>query len=249
MNLDRLRCALAVFLAGTLTPGSVRADGPGSRLTTPYQMPHVPAVAFTNSPRLGDLVRAGRLYLSLDDAIALAIENNLDVEYQRFNRDTARFELLRAEGGGLTRGMTLIVSEAPAGVGGPTAPLVTSPASRTAAGSTIATNPIELGGLGQVQSNLSITGQVAPSSGTPVPIFDPAIFGRFNWLHQSAPQTNPVITGVENLITENSVASAGVRQGYTSGLQISGSFDNTFQSINSLRSNYTPYSTSSLGLT
>src|SRR3954447_14239883 len=163
MNLDRLRCALAVFLAGTLTPGSVRADGPGSRLTTPYQMPHIPAVAFTNSPRLGDLIRAGRLYLSLDDAVALAIENNLDIEYQRFNLDTSRYELVRAQGGGVTRGLTLIVSEAPSGVGGPAAPLVTSPASRTAPGSTIATNPVELGGLGQVQSNLSITGQIQPA--------------------------------------------------------------------------------------
>src|SRR3954447_1700844 len=130
MNLDRLRCALAVFLAGTLTPGSVRADGPGSRLTTPYQMPHVPAVAFTNSPRLGDLVRAGRLYLSLDDAIALAIENNLDIEYQRFNREAARYDLVRSQGGGITRGLTLTVSEAPAGVGGPAAPIITSPATR-----------------------------------------------------------------------------------------------------------------------
>jgi len=114
----QFRRVLPVVLACTLITGELRAEGVTSRLTTPYQMPQVPAVAFTNSPRLGDLVRAGRLYLSLDDAVALAIENNLDIEYQRFNRDTARYELLRAQGGGVTRGLTLIVSEAPSGVGG-----------------------------------------------------------------------------------------------------------------------------------
>ncbi len=249
MKFSNCRSVLAALVASTLLAGKASAgDGLTDRITSVYQTPHVPAVAFTNSPRLGDLIRAGRLYLSLDDAVALAIENNLDIEYQRFNLDTARYELVRAQGGGVTRGLTLIVSEAPSGVGGPAAPLVTSPASRTAPGSTIATNPVELGGLGQVQSNLSITGQVVPSLGTPVPTFDPSLTGVFQFQHQSAPQSNVVVSGAENLISRSIVASAGLRQGYSSGLQINGSFANSFQDVNSIRNSINPFATSSLGL-
>src|SRR4051794_15773889 len=105
MKSNQFLNALALLVAGMLISGSVHAEGFTSRLTAPYQTPEVPAVAFTDSPRLGDLVRAGRLYLSLDDAIALTIENNLDVEYQRLNRDAARYEILRSQGGGVTRGL------------------------------------------------------------------------------------------------------------------------------------------------
>src|SRR3954447_1451879 len=249
MKSSNCRSVLAALVASTLLAGNASAgDGLTDRITGVYQTPHVPAVAFTNSPRLGDLIRAGRLYLSLDDAVALAIENNLDIKYQRFNLDTARYELVRAQGGGTTRGLTLIVSEAPSGVGGPAAPLVTSPASRTAPGSTIATNPVELGGLGQVQSNLSVTGQIQPALGTAVPIFDPAITGVFNFQHQSAPQTNQVVSGAENLISRSIVASAGLQQGYSSGLQINGSFANSFQDVNSLRNSINPFASSSLGV-
>src|SRR6266853_1299392 len=57
----------------------------------------VPALAqnFENSPSVHELIRAGNLYLSLEDALALAIENNLDVELQRYQFATANTERLR----------------------------------------------------------------------------------------------------------------------------------------------------------
>ena len=64
-------------------------------------------VDLTNSPRLDQLLRAGNIYLSLSDAIALAIQNNLDVELQRYKLPTADTEVLRAKGGGLLRGLLL----------------------------------------------------------------------------------------------------------------------------------------------
>ena len=62
----------------------------------------------------------------MPDAIALAIENNLDIELERYTLPSADTELLRAKGGGLLRGLTYNVFEVPVGVGGPDSPLVTS---------------------------------------------------------------------------------------------------------------------------
>src|ERR1700710_2510034 len=60
---------------------------------------------FNDSTRIGDLIRAGQLYLSLQDAIALALENNLDLELQRFGVRMATTDTYRAKGGGTLRGV------------------------------------------------------------------------------------------------------------------------------------------------
>jgi hypothetical protein len=57
----------------------------------------------TNTPRLESLVRAGNLYLSVRDVIALTLENNLDIAIQRYGPYMAREVLRRADGGGLLR--------------------------------------------------------------------------------------------------------------------------------------------------
>src|SRR5438132_11610954 len=67
------------------------------RVRNPYRPRFVPPVDFSNSNRIDNLIRAGQLYLSLQDAIALAIENNLDIELQRFAPRVAQSDLLRAE--------------------------------------------------------------------------------------------------------------------------------------------------------
>src|SRR5580700_11669376 len=141
-------------------------------------------VDFHNAQRVHDLIRAGNLYLSQADALALAIENNLDVELDRFSFQVADTDVLRAKGGGLLRGVPFLVTEAPTGVGGPLSPVVTNPASSTSVttGSTVSTNAIELGALGEPQANLSIQGTIPQSNGTAVPIFDPAIVRQFNWM-------------------------------------------------------------------
>ena len=64
---------------------SVQPPARGVRwLTRPYQARRVPEIRLTNSPRLNDLIRAGNLYLTAPDVVALAIENNIDVEVQRY---------------------------------------------------------------------------------------------------------------------------------------------------------------------
>lgn len=79
----------------------------------PYEYRPVPPVHMRNSDRIFDLMRAGQLYLSLADAIALAIENNLDIEIERYLPPMATADIQRAKGGGILRGLSLLVTEAP----------------------------------------------------------------------------------------------------------------------------------------
>src|SRR2546422_131302 len=84
-----------------------------SRVTSNYRPHPVAPVNLSNSARLEALLRAGILYLSLQDTIALALENNLDIELQRFGAQIADAGILRAQAGGLLRGATSGVTQGP----------------------------------------------------------------------------------------------------------------------------------------
>lgn len=206
---------------------------------------------FSNSPRVAQLIREGTLHLSLSDALELAIENSLDVQIQRYGRQIADAELRRTQGGGVVRGLNYTLSESPAGVGGPLSPVVTSPASgtRTSSGGSVSTNNVALGALSSPQANLSILGTVPQATGTSVPNFDPSVSGILNWNHQSLPQSNLTAAGTPNLVTQTSAANAGIQRGFSSGAQASLGYTNAYQSWNSIRSAYSPFTNSSLGLT
>jgi outer membrane protein TolC len=208
------------------------------------------AVSFQNSARLHGLMRAGSLYLSLEDALALAIENNLDIELQRYGLPAGDTELLRAQGGGLTRGLNFTLLEAPSGVGGPLSPVVTAAASsgRATGGSTVSSNALELGVLAEPQTSLSLTGATPQSNGTAVPVYDPAIVGQLNWTHQTTPQLSVTTEGAPALATNTTLANAGIQEGFASGAVASFNFDNSRQSLNALTSQYNPFTGSSLGL-
>ncbi len=91
-------------LAGAQVPG-VTDSGGGSRLFSPYQFRELPPIDLSNSGRLEQLLRGGNIYLSLQDAIALALENNLDIAIQRYGPINADASLLRAKAGGPLRGV------------------------------------------------------------------------------------------------------------------------------------------------
>ena len=78
------------------------------------------------------LIRDGKLYLSLRDAIALAVENNLDVEVSRYDLLLADTDLLRARGGGNLRGIDQTVAQTAPGVGATTSPLLNTSATNAA---------------------------------------------------------------------------------------------------------------------
>lgn len=206
-------------------------------------------VLFANSSRIGKLIRAGNLYLSLDDAVALAIENNLDVELQRFTPAFAGTDLLRAKGGGTLRGIPLTVSEMPAGVGGPGSPLLNVAATGTVSpNSNIVTAVPDVLPVSGASSNLSLLGSNQLSSGTAIPLFDPSIGGTLNWLHQDAPQANFSTYGVPTFSGHNTTGILGFNQGFAAGTQVSGSFNAINLNSNSSRLNYNPYTNSTLGL-
>ena len=210
-----------------------------------------PPVNLDNSPRIHELLRAGNLYLSLQDALALAIENNLDLELQRYVLPTADTELLRSQGGGTLRGLNFTLSEVPTGVGGPLSPVVTGAAvaGRATSGSSVATSAIELGVLGEPQDNLSVQGTIAQSGGTAPPSYDTALVGQFNWLHQSTPQTNYQAYGTNALVTNTTTANAGITRGFATGATASANFNNNHTNSNARTGGFNPFNGSTLGVT
>jgi len=243
---------LSLLLCFLLCHGmGAAAPQPPAQAPSPTPQPGVgqPAAA-DDSQRLRDLVRAGSLYLGVQDALALAIENNLDVELERFSVPQGDTELRRAQGGGTNRGLTYTLLEAPVGVGGPLSPLVVAPATGSGPGGTsVPTNALELGVLGEPVDNYSMQGGVAQSSGTPVPIYDPYLTGQLNWLHQSTLETDPAAYGTSNLVQQGFIANAGIQQGFSTGTQASFNFDNLHQSTNAANNAYNPVSGASLGFT
>src|ERR1700754_2228112 len=105
----RWRVAMLMMIVSVLAEGQTRVIR--NTFIRPYEWRPVPPVNFRNSDRIFDLIRAGQLYLSLADAIALALENNLDIELERYLPQIARTDVTRAEGGGLLRGLSLLIDE------------------------------------------------------------------------------------------------------------------------------------------
>src|SRR5882724_13645613 len=153
-----------------------------------YQAPPpVAPVSFQNSARIESLMRAGQVYLSLSDAIALALENNLDGELQRALPRIAGTDVQRARGGGLLRGLSLLINEPAPGIGGPSGPLLTNLTAGSTPSPLVNTNFSDLALISEQQNNLSVTGAIPLSSGPPIPQYDPSISGLLSWAHQSTP--------------------------------------------------------------
>jgi outer membrane protein TolC len=219
-----------------------------SRFDNPYLPDHVRAPSFTNSSRLAALLRGGKLYLSLDDAIALAIENNLDVELQRYSYPTADSDLLRAKGGGAIRGLPLVVDLLPQGIGGPQSPVLNLPASGTITSTNVPTTLLELAAIIPGQTSPSIaTG--TPSAGSPVPQFDPAITGGVSAEHASTPEADVQTAGVPVYTTNTNTGNIGLTQGFSTGTSINASFNSLRQSSNATNATFSPFVSSSLGIT
>ena len=72
---------------------------PFPNVLAPYKARPVPDPDLANTPRIDQLMRDGKIYLSMDDAVALALENNLDLEIARYNLNIASADLLRAKSG------------------------------------------------------------------------------------------------------------------------------------------------------
>ncbi|HYO80224.1 MAG TPA: hypothetical protein VES20_02390, partial [Bryobacteraceae bacterium] len=179
---------------GERMPAGIEPGLDGGTLSR-YRSRPVPGIRFADSGRLDTLIRAGNLYLSLRDAVLLAIENNLDIEYQRTTPFIAEADLLRARAGGIVRGVPSAIREGPAGTGGGGQAQGIS----GTAGSGTGSQQDQVLGLTSGTS-IPAAGPQASASGPAVPSLDPALVGSLGWGRTNRPQTNTFITGT-NAIT------------------------------------------------
>jgi outer membrane protein len=218
-----------------------------------YRAPRVPALPTGSISRLEGLVHDGKLYLTLHDAIALAIENNLDVEVSRYSLLLADTDLTRAQGGGNLRGIDYTVQESPPGVGATTAPLLITqttgnPSSTNATVTDL--SQVTLTG-GSTQENLSQNGTSTYSAGPPIPRYDPTFTGQAGYLRRSD-QTSLVNLGTDTGTTSpQDYVSTGIdfQQGFSTGAQLDAFVDNAAQVLYSGTSQYDPFHAPSTSFT
>jgi outer membrane protein len=187
-----------------------------------YEGPAIPPVNVSNSSRLDSLVRAGKLYLSLQDAIFASLENNIDIEIQRYSPKLAQADLLRAKAGGTIRGVSTNVSSG----------------SQSASGTGV-TGAAGGGSGASVQSS---------NAGPATASLDPTLVGSLQWGHYSSPQTTSFLTGTTSLIQRQKVYNFGVQQSFLSGTVAQLGFNNSVSDSNNIRNDFNPVTSSNMEL-
>jgi outer membrane protein TolC len=216
--------------------------------TRPYLPRSMPPVNFVNSARLNDLFRAGNLYLSLPDAIALALDNNLDIVFERYSVPIAATDVQRAKGGGILRGIDLLVNETPPGIGGPLTPLLNAAANGAPPSTSVPTGLEELSATVVTRSGIGITGAADFSLGPPIPQFDPAIIGFVQYQRQTIPELNVVSGG--NVVTNTTYSGdIGVQKGFATGATGAITFNTSRLTTNSSVARLSPSISTGLGFT
>ena len=213
-------CALILF-AGLL-PGqsAVRVDNPNGGmfgwLTHPYRPRSVPPINLANTNRLESLIRGGNLYLSADDVIALALENNLDIEIQRYGPLLNREVTLRAQSGGPLRGVGVGVAQGPQSVS-------LTGVSLNASG----------GGTTTAAAGVSSSGQIVTNLGPSLITLDPQTFFYANFAHSTSPESNTVLSGTTALIAETRTIEAQYAQNFLWGMSAQLTFASQYNKYNS----------------
>ena len=242
-------CAHSILAVGLQAQTTASGDGRPPQVSTPraatpiqfdmpksynplhaYEPDTVPEPALGNSPRLDKLIREGKLYLSLKDAINLALEDNLDLAIARYNLPIANTDILRTQAGGFFRGVnTGVVQGTPGGgVGG----FGTGAPGAGAGGTTGGAGGAGAGASGLVQSTLGI--------GATVSSYDPSINLNGGDEHQTSPVANRQIYGVPSLQLNTVQVNANFSQAFSTGTSVNFSFGNSRQTTNSPFFNLSP---------
>ena len=170
-------------------------------LMRPYQQRAVPNINLANSGRLSSLMRSGSLYLSARDVVALALENNIDIEIQRYGPLMARQDIERARVGGALRS--------------PSTAIAPGPLSVSLAGINVSNTSLASGaGVG---SGGGITGLI----GAPIPQTDPIVSLSASFGHVTSPQSNLVLYASNAIVEDYQDFSAGYSQQFMSGSALS----------------------------
>ena len=189
-----------------------------------YTATDVPLPRLGNTPRLNQLMRDGKIYLSLSDAVVLALENTFDIAIARINLDIADTDILRAKAGSFLRG-------APTGLVADT--LGGSGSTVTGGGGPGGTSSGS-GGAGSGANGLVLS----TNGGGPSPeTLDPYLTGTTQFERATSQQTSPFSPGsVTNTFTSN----FGYQQGFLTGTQLAVTFNNSRQTTTNAFSTYSP---------
>ena len=219
-----MKKTIAVSIAWLTLLGQLQAQQPfvekpkSPVLWRPYKTPNVPDVVLKNSDRLHALMRAGRLYLTLQDAIALAIENNLDLQVDRYGPLDSEWNLARAEAGGPLKGVTN---------GSSVANQVTSGQGVAGALQAAGLNQnVNTGGNGGQNGSISQIGPITPN-------LDTVFQNTSAWSHQTTPNaTNVQISHVSAIIDVDHIYQNQATQGLISGGTARLNFNESYQNEN-----------------
>ncbi len=205
----KARRILALILCLALTPAwaqqaaddinPIRPKAP--ILWRPYLPVQVPPVRLANSSRLRDLIRAGKLYLTLQDAIYLALENNIDIESQRY--DASGWRLERAQAGGALPGVPSGAAQTSSVASG-----------QGVLGSQAAAGVKISGASGGTGGTTNVTIQQV---GTVAQTYDPAIQESTVFSHRSLPQANTITSGNALIIQGQRIYTGSYQQGFETG--------------------------------
>ena len=210
-------------------PPEVRVVGPVLR---PFKLQRriVAPAKLENSPRLESLVRGGNLYLSVQDVIALALENNLDIAVQRYGPFLAQEVLRRTQGGGPLRSVGLSILPGPTSV-------------------SLAGVNAGVVGLADTGSGVSSGGGIVIQLGTTPVNLDPFLFTSGNFQHTTTPQSNTFLNQVPFLLNDFRQYQVGYGQSWTTGTNAQLFYGSTHYHVNSPGPLLNPYTTGFLDLT
>ena len=192
----------------------------------PYTARHMASPDLTNSPKIDQLMSNGKIYLSMDDAVTLALENNLDIAIQRYNFGIADTDVLRAKSGanGILGVPFGVVQNTPGGgVGGLSGIVGSGPGGTSSAG----------GGIGSGTAGFAGSTE---GSGPPITSFDPIVSGTLQFDHARFIPTSPFQGSAQNTTTGNFT----YQQGFQWGTNMSVGFTNTRATTNSFYQTVSP---------
>ena len=201
-----------------------RARGYFPNLIAPYEPTTVPAPNFLNSLQLDNLIKDGRIYLSLSDAVLLALQNNYDIAIQRLNLDIADTDILRTKAGQLPQGTpTSLVTNTLGGSGS----AVTSgggPGGSSVSGTGVGGIAVSTSGAGPTPENL-----------------DPSVTGTIQLQRQKTPETNLLFSGNKPFLTTNTDEyNFTYNQGFRTGTALQVTFQNQRVTTDSPFNVYSP---------
>jgi outer membrane protein len=171
----------------------------------PYMARSTPPIRLHNSSRLNGLIRAGNLYLTVADALALAIENNLNLEIDRYGPLNADAQLERAKAGGPLRGILSASAQ------------IAAPDLGVGVNGTIAAAGISNSSNGGSGGNGGNGGATVQQIGAVVPNFDPTLQNVTTFSHATTPETYVNAYGSTSLVATAHTYNTQFTQGLITG--------------------------------